>query len=66
MQGAGMSQHEIVPISEEYIQSYHEALDRVAREKKYLSFFEAPPLEVSREFILDNIRGNPDKDAHFK
>ena len=50
--------HEIIPISEEYIQSYHQALDKVAQEKKYLSFFEAPPLEVSREFVLDNIRGN--------
>jgi ribosomal protein S18 acetylase RimI-like enzyme len=46
---------QIVPIAEEHIPSFHEAVDIVARERKYLAFLEAPPLERAREFVLDNI-----------
>lgn len=50
----------IEPIQETYIEGFHKALDTVARERRYLSFLEAPPLESTREFVLDNIRnGHP-------
>lgn len=49
---------EIVPITEAHIESFHRALDFVARERRYLAFLEAPPLDAVRTFILDNIRHN--------
>ncbi|MBT7187688.1 GNAT family N-acetyltransferase [Candidatus Bathyarchaeota archaeon] len=45
----------IVPISEEYIESFHKCLDSVARERQYLGFVEAPPLESTRKFVISNI-----------
>jgi ribosomal protein S18 acetylase RimI-like enzyme len=45
----------IVPIAEEHIESYHQCLDSVARERLYLAFSEAPPLVSTREFVLSNI-----------
>jgi ribosomal protein S18 acetylase RimI-like enzyme len=47
---------EIVPIRPDHIESFHRTLDFVARERRYLAFLEAPPLESTRAFILDNIR----------
>ncbi len=49
---------EIVPASEPYVEGFHCCLDGVAREKKYLIFQEAPPLERMREFVLGNIRND--------
>ncbi len=47
-------------IREEHIESFHHALDVVSRERKYLSFLEAPPLESVRPFVLSMIRdGHP-------
>lgn len=52
--------YSIAPIEERHIEGFHKALDFVAREKKYLAFLEAPPIEKTREFVLGNIRGkNP-------
>jgi RimJ/RimL family protein N-acetyltransferase len=48
--------HRIVPIAETHIPAFRAALDRVARERKYLAFLEAPPPEAVREFVLGNIR----------
>jgi len=45
----------IVPITEAYINGYRSALDSVARERKYLAFLEAPSLEMTRAFVLENI-----------
>jgi ribosomal protein S18 acetylase RimI-like enzyme len=45
----------IIPIQEEHIEGFHRCLDEVARERKYLAFVEAPPLEATREFVLGNI-----------
>jgi RimJ/RimL family protein N-acetyltransferase len=45
----------IIPIAEEHIEAFHRALDLVARERKYLAFLEAPPLEQARHFIINNI-----------
>jgi len=45
----------VVPISEEYIESFHGCLDSVASERRYLGFVKAPPLQSTREFVLSNI-----------
>jgi ribosomal protein S18 acetylase RimI-like enzyme len=50
-----MSIIEIVPITQGHIESFHRTLDVVARERRYLSFLEAPPFESTRAFILDMI-----------
>jgi ribosomal protein S18 acetylase RimI-like enzyme len=51
---------EIVPIGQSHIESFHRAVDRVARERRYLAFLEAPPIESTRAFVLNNIkRGHP-------
>ena len=50
----------IVPISERYIEGFREAIDVVAREKKYLALTQAPALSVSRRFVRDNLaKRNP-------
>jgi ribosomal protein S18 acetylase RimI-like enzyme len=46
---------EIVPIAQGHIESFHRALDIVARERRYLAFLEAPPIESTRGFIFNNI-----------
>jgi ribosomal protein S18 acetylase RimI-like enzyme len=51
---------EIVPIGQGYIDGFHRTLDSVARERRYLAFLEAPPIESTRAFVLGNIkRGHP-------
>ena len=50
-----MSVIEIVPIMQGHIEGFHKTLDIVARERRYLSFLEAPPFEATRAFILDMI-----------
>ena len=47
---------EIVPITEGHIESFHKTLDVVARERRYLAFLEAPPIESTRAFILNHIK----------
>lgn len=50
----------IKDIQEDHINGFRAALDSVAKEKKYLMWTEAPPIESTREFILNNIkRGIP-------
>jgi ribosomal protein S18 acetylase RimI-like enzyme len=46
---------QIVPVSEEHIESFHACLDAVARERLHLAFLEAPPLDSTREFVRSNI-----------
>jgi ribosomal protein S18 acetylase RimI-like enzyme len=49
-------------ITEECIIGFHQAVDLVAHEKKYLARTEAPPIEDAQVFSKDNIRqGN----AHY-
>ena len=45
----------IVPIAPEHIPGFHAAVDAVAREKRFLAFLEAPPLEETTKFVLNNI-----------
>jgi ribosomal protein S18 acetylase RimI-like enzyme len=51
-----MNAVEIVPIRAEHVESFHRAFDFVARERRYLAFLEAPPLEETRAFVLDMIK----------
>jgi RimJ/RimL family protein N-acetyltransferase len=52
--------YRVVPNEERYCESFREALDAVARERRYIAFLEAPPLEDVRKFVLGNIRdGRP-------
>jgi RimJ/RimL family protein N-acetyltransferase len=46
----------VVPIAEEHIEGFHAALDSVCRERRYLLFLQAPPLEETRGFVHRNIR----------
>lgn len=50
----------VEPIREEHVEGFREALDIVARERKYLIFLEAPPIDAMRSFVRDNIAaGHP-------
>ncbi len=49
---------QIAPVSENLVPGYREALDAVARERKYLMFLEAPPLESVNEFVSKLIQDN--------
>ena len=51
-----MASVEIVPIAQDHIESFHRALDFVARERRYLAFLEAPPFESMQAFVLNNIK----------
>src|SRR5262249_7250860 len=42
---------EIVQIREDHIESFHETLDVVARERLYLAMTEAPPIDAMRAFV---------------
>jgi RimJ/RimL family protein N-acetyltransferase len=51
---------QIVRMTQEHTEEVHRVLDIVARERKFLSYLEAPPLAQSREFVLEMIaKGNP-------
>jgi RimJ/RimL family protein N-acetyltransferase len=52
----------VVPIAEEHIEGYRDAVASVAVERKYLAFLDAPPLEMSSAFVLRNLR---DRRPHF-
>ena len=55
-----MTAYQIVPIAEHHIPSFRAAVDVIARERKYLAFLEAPPLEDVTGFVLGNMeRGYP-------
>ena len=48
----------IVPITEAHIEGFWSAVDSVSRERKYLAFLEGPPINTTRDFVLNNINGN--------
>jgi ribosomal protein S18 acetylase RimI-like enzyme len=50
-----MTNVQIVPMAKEHIPGFHAAVDVVAREKKYLTFLEAPPIEETTQFVLNSI-----------
>lgn len=45
----------IKPIAIEYLEGFHQALDSVARERRYLLLLEAPPLPQVENFVRANI-----------
>jgi RimJ/RimL family protein N-acetyltransferase len=47
---------EIVPLERRHIAGFREVLDQVARERRWLAFLEAPPLDRVRRFVLGNLR----------
>jgi ribosomal protein S18 acetylase RimI-like enzyme len=47
---------QILPITEGHIESFRNAVDMVAREKRFLVFLKAPPFEDTRRFVLTNIK----------
>ena len=46
----------IVPLGKEHLSGFHAALDRIAREGRYLALLEAPSLAHTRRFVLDSLR----------
>jgi RimJ/RimL family protein N-acetyltransferase len=55
-----MGEVTIEPIQDKHIEGFHAALDAVCRERKYLLFLQAPPLEGLAEFIRQSAAaGNP-------
>ncbi len=48
---------EIVPIERRHIAGFREVLDEVARERRWIAFLEAPPLDRVRRLVLGNLRG---------
>lgn len=50
----------IQSIRQDHILGFREALDSVARERLYLAFLEAPSLEITQQFVCENIeKQNP-------
>jgi len=45
----------IAPISESHAAGFHACLDAVAREKRYLAQYEAPPLERVSAFVRESV-----------
>jgi RimJ/RimL family protein N-acetyltransferase len=45
----------IVPITEEHITGFHRVLGRVARERRYLTYLDAPPLESTERYVRETI-----------
>ncbi|HSM70569.1 MAG TPA: GNAT family protein [Anaerolineales bacterium] len=45
----------IIPISQDYFDAFHTCLDEVSRERKYLGFVEAPPLESTRKWLKSGV-----------
>ena len=48
---------EIVPLVRRHVGGFRDALDAVARERRWLAMTEAPPLAQVRRFVLANLRG---------
>jgi RimJ/RimL family protein N-acetyltransferase len=51
---------DVAPIAPEHIEGYRRAVDRVARERRYLTLMEAFPLSQTRDFVLGLMaKGDP-------
>lgn len=48
----------IVSIKEEHLNGFWSAVDSVARERQYLAFLQGPPIEATKEFILNQINNH--------
>ena len=47
----------IVPTHERYVEGLNRAHDIVARERRYIGFLEAPPVESTRQYVLHILTG---------
>jgi ribosomal protein S18 acetylase RimI-like enzyme len=47
--------YSISPIGRQHIDGFHRCLDIVSKERRYLAFLEAPPIEQARQFVEGNI-----------
>jgi ribosomal protein S18 acetylase RimI-like enzyme len=47
---------DIVPIERRHIGGFHDVLDSVARERRFLAYTEAPPMAQVRRFVLNNLK----------
>jgi hypothetical protein len=47
--------YSIIPFSIEHLTAFRDVFDSVARERKYLAFVAAPPLEIVRTFVTRNM-----------
>ena len=55
-----MTPYQIVPMADEHISGFRAAVGIVARERRYLAFLEAPPIEDVTSLVRANIeRGYP-------
>ena len=48
--------YQIIPITDALIPGFHAVLDAVAREKRYLSFLAAPPLDETTAWVHADVR----------
>jgi ribosomal protein S18 acetylase RimI-like enzyme len=48
----------IIAIEEKHVEGFWDAVDCVARERKYLAFLEGPPIHTTKSFVLRNIHDN--------
>jgi GNAT superfamily N-acetyltransferase len=49
------TQYEVVPLRLEHVEGFHACLDSVARERRFIAFLEAPPLDRLRRFVAKGI-----------
>lgn len=47
---------QIVPLGRQHLAGFHLAVDRVAREGRYLAMLEAPPFARTRRLVLDSLK----------
>jgi ribosomal protein S18 acetylase RimI-like enzyme len=47
---------QIVPLGRQHLAGFHRAVDRVAREGRYLAMLEAPPFARTRRVVLDSLK----------
>lgn len=57
---------EIVPLDRRHVGGFRDALDEVARERRWLAMTEAPPLAQVRRFVLANLRGGAPQFVAFE
>lgn len=51
-------QYQILPIEAKHIEGFWQALDKVAKEREYLAFLEAPAIEKTTTYVLEQIEKN--------
>jgi ribosomal protein S18 acetylase RimI-like enzyme len=50
------AQAQVVPLGRQHLAGFHLAVDRVAREGRYLAMLEAPPFARTRRLVLDSLK----------